>query len=140
MKRIATIISIVMMFVSVSAFASREPVVDEERISEVITDCYPWLKDYYEAGVMEVGSLTEETLSDGCVEYNIKYKFTRCFYEGKELMDVLKEKYPDVYIMKRAGLVKDVVVYRFVDHRTGEIATEVAYNRVERPHVFFRLW
>ena len=128
MKKLATIITIVLMFVSASAFASREPLVEVEKISEVINEYYPDLKDYYEAGVSDVASLTSETLADGTMEYNIRYRFIRNFYEGEELTKVLKEQYPDIYALKRAGLVKDVVVYKFVDKNTGQIFNQIAYN------------
>jgi len=126
MKKIATIIAL--MFASVLAFAMREPVNEPEKISEVINDYYPGLRDYYEAGVIDVASLTEEMLADGTKEYSIKYRFVRNIYEGPEKVKVLKECYPDIYALARAGLVKDVVVYKFVDQNTGRIFNQIAYN------------
>ena len=126
MKKFATII--VLMFASVLAFAMREPVSEPEKISMVINDYYPGLKDYYEAGVIDIASLTEENLPDGTMEYNIKYRFIRNVYEGAEKVRVLKECYPDIYVMARAGLVKDVLVYKFVDQNTGRIFNQIAYN------------
>ena len=112
-----------------TAFAAKTPITDEEKISEIISDYYPNLKDYYEAGVISLAFLNEETLLDGSTEYNIRYKFVNSFYKEDELDGVLKEKYPQVYAMKRMGLVKDVFAYRFVDRETGEIHTNVGYTR-----------
>lgn len=139
MKRF--IIAAVCMLFAVAAFAMKEQVTDEEKISEVITNYYPNLKDYYEAGVISLAFLNEETLLDGSTEYNIRYKFVNSFYGEDELDGLLKEKYPQVYNLKRMGLVKDVFAYRFVDRETGEIKTNVGYTRnvperrwTRRPH------
>lgn len=114
---------------STSAFATREPVTDEERISEIITDYYPGLKDYYEAGVISIAAVTEETLADGSTEINVRYKFVRSFYDENEVDEILKEQYPDVYRLKRFGFVKDVTVYKVVDRETGEILTKLGYTK-----------
>ena len=75
------------------------------------------------------GTVAEgETLPDGTTEYNIKYRFVRNVYEGDEKVKVLKECYPDIYALARAGLVKDVLVYKFVDQNTGQIFNQIAYN------------
>lgn len=129
MKKFVTIITIILM--SVSAYAAKEPIVGNENVSAVIDEFYPGLKDYYESGVLNIASLTEETLADGTVEYNIKYNFTRSMYEGEDLTKVLKKKYPDIYALRRAGLIKDVVVYKFVDKNTGLIFENVLYNWIE---------
>lgn len=130
MKKLVSIIAIALAF-TFSAHAAKEPIVENEKISTVIDEFYPGLKDYYEAGVLNIDSLTEETLADGTVEYNIRYNFTRSMYEGEELTQVLKEKYPDIYALRRAGLIKDVVVYKFVDKNTGLIFDKVLYNWIE---------
>jgi uncharacterized membrane protein len=135
MKRF--IIAALCMLFTVAAFAMKEPVTDEEKISEVITNYYPNLKDYYEAGVISLAYLTEETLLDGSTEYNIRYKFVKSFYGEDEIDGVLKEKYPQVYNLKRMGLVKNVYVYKFVDGETGEIRTNVGYERVTPRRGFF---
>ena len=127
MKRF--IIAALCMLFAVAAFAMKEQVTDEEKISEVITNYYPNLKDYYEAGVISLAYLTEETLIDGSTEYNIRYKFVNSFYTEDEIDGVLKEKYPQVYNLKRMGLVKNVYAYKFVDGETGEIKTNVGYTR-----------
>lgn len=127
MKRF--IIAALCMLFAVAAFAMKEQVTDEEKISEVITNYYPNLKDYYEAGVISLAHLTEETLLDGSTEYNIRYKFVNSFYGEDEIDEVLKEKYPQVYNLKRMGLVKNVYAYKFVDGETGEIRTNVGYTR-----------
>lgn len=129
MKKFVTIITIILM--SVSAYAAKEPIVGNENVSAVIDEFYPGLKDYYKSGVLNIASLTEETLADGTVEYNIKYNFTRSMYEGEDLTKVLKKKYPDIYALRRAGLIKDVVVYKFVDKNTGLIFENVLYNWIE---------
>jgi hypothetical protein len=129
MKKIMIIAALFCTMFTTNAFAMKEPVTDEEKISEVIANYYPNLKDYYEAGVISLAYLTEETLFDGSTEYNIRYKFVNSFYKEGEVDGVLKEKYPQVYAMKRMGLVKDVFAYRFVDRETGEIHTNVGYTR-----------
>lgn len=135
MKRF--IIAALCMLFAVAAFAMKEQVTDEEKISEVITNYYPNLKDYYEAGVISLAYLTEETLLDGSTEYNIRYKFVNSFYEEDEIDGVLKDKYPQVYNLKRMGLVKNVYAYKFVDGETGEIRTNVGYERVTPRRGFF---
>ena len=135
MKRF--IIAALCMLFAVAAFAMKEQVTDEEKISEVITNYYPNLKDYYEAGVISLAHLTEETLLDGSTEYNIRYKFVKSFYGEDEIDGVLKEKYPQVYNLKRMGLVKNVYAYKFVDGKTGEIRTNVGYERVIPRRGFF---
>ena len=141
MKRFMIIAALFCTMFTTNAFAMKEPVTDEEKISEVITNYYPNLKDYYEAGVISLAYLTEETLFDGSTEYNIRYKFVNSFYGEDELDTVLNEKYPQVYNLKRMGLVKNVFAYRFVDRETGEIRTNVGYTRnvlerrwTRRPH------
>ena len=89
---------------------------------------YPELKDYYEAGVMSIESLKEQTLGDGSTEYGIKYKFVKNYYDQAEIDEVLKEQFPDIYRMSKAGILKDISIYRFVDKNTGKILTNVAYN------------
>jgi hypothetical protein len=129
MKKIMIIAALLCTMFTTNAFAMKEPVTDEEKISEVITNYYPNLKDYYEAGVISLVCLTEETLFDGSTEYNIRYKFVNSFYTEDEIDGVLKEKYPQVYNLKRMGLVKNVYAYKFVDGKTGEIRTNVGYTR-----------
>ena len=128
MKRFMIIAALFCTMFTTNAFAMKEPVTDEEKISEVITNYYPNLKDYYEAGVISLAYLTEETLIDGSTEYNIRYKFVNSFYGEDELNTVLKEKYPQVYEMKRRGMVKNVSVYKFVSKETGEIRTNVEFE------------
>lgn len=129
MKKFVLVITIMLSLISVSAYASKESVVESKEVSEIINECYPNLKDYYEAGVLSIESLTRQTLGDGSTEYDIRYKFVNNYYEGEELTKVLKEQYPDLYMMSKAGLVKDVSIYRFVDRATGKILNYVAYNR-----------
>ena len=129
MKKFVLVITIMLSLISVSAYASKESVVESREVSEIINECYPNLKDYYEAGVLSIESLTRQTLGDGSTEYDIKYKFVNNYYEGEELTKVLKEQYPDLYTMSKAGLVKDISIYRFVDKATGKILNYVAYNR-----------
>lgn len=129
MKKIMIIAALLCTMFTTNAFAMKEPVTDEEKISEVITNYYPNLKDYYEAGVISLACLTEETLFDGSTEYNIRYKFVNSFYGEDEIDGVLREKYPQVYNLKRLGLVKNVYAYKFVDGKTGEIRTNVGYTR-----------
>lgn len=129
MKKISLLAAIAIATVfSTSAFAARETITDSEKTSEIINECYPELKAYYDTGVMSIESLTEETLGDGSTKYDIKYKFVKNYYDQSEIDDVLKEQYPDIYMMSKAGLLKDISIYRFVDKATGNILTNVAYN------------
>lgn len=79
------------------------------------------------------GSLKEQTLGDGSTEYGIKYKFVKNYYDQAEIDDVLKAQFPDIYMMSKAGILKDISIYRFVDKNTGKILTNVAYNSIRTP-------
>lgn len=79
------------------------------------------------------GSLKEQTLGDGSTEYGIKYKFVKNYYDQAEIDDVLKAQFPDSYRMSKAGILKDISIYRFVDKNTGKILTNVAYNSIRTP-------
>lgn len=114
---------------STTVFAAKEQITDEQEILKVLTDYYPTLKNYYEAGVIEIESLQEETLADGETKYDIKYKLVKNYYDESEIDNVLKEQYPDIYAMKRMGVIKDVSIYKFVYQDTGDILTNVAYNK-----------
>ena len=141
MKKIALLLIALLTF-AVSSFAMRETVTDSEKISYVISEYYPSLARYYEEGLIQVASLTEETLLDGDTEYNIRYRFVNAYCEGKELDDVLVKKYPNEYILYKAGMIKDVSVIKYVDRETGEIETHLAYNWVfqpRRPSRHFRM-
>lgn len=131
MKKFVLVITVILSLISVSAYATKTPITENEKITNIINECYPDLKDYYEAGVLAVESLTEERLFDGSTEYDIKYRFVRSLYEEDEIVAVLKEKYPAVYKMNEIGLVKDVSVYKFVDEVTGEIINGIIFNRNE---------
>lgn len=138
MKKLVSILAIALAF-AVSAFAAREPIVENEKISEVITNYYPNIAEYYGEGLIKVDALTENTLADGSTEYNIRYHFTRYQYTGEELNQVLKEKYQDIYRLKLFGLVKDVTVIKYVDKETGEITEHIYYNRARQArHRFHR--
>ena len=135
MKKISLLAAIAIATIfTTNAFASRETITDSKKISEIINECYPDLKAYYDSGVMSIESLQEETLADGCTQYDIKYKFVRNFYDQSEIDDVLKEQYPDIYMMSKTGLLKDVSICRYVDKATGNILTNVAYNRTAPRH------
>ena len=129
MKKIALLLTVVFSLFASNAFAMREPVTDNEKISYVISEYYPALVRYYEAGLIEVASLTEETLLDGDTEYNIRYKFVKNYYGAEELDEVLRKEYPVIWMMNDAGIVKNVAVYRYVDKETGEIKTNVTFDR-----------
>ena len=127
------ILAIAMVFATMfSANAMKEPVTDEFKVVEVIQNYYPHLTEYFAEGVMEIASLTEETLADGETEYNIKYKFVNYHLNEGELNSLLKTDYTNLYYMKRFGLIKDVSAIKFVDKNTGKILTKVSYNRSER--------
>ena len=128
MKKIILLAATFCAFFGTAAFAAQETITNDENISKVINECYPGLKDYYEAGVMSVESLQEQTLADGSTEYDIKYKFVKNYYDQGEIEEILREQYPDIYGMSKAGIIKDISIYRFVDKGTGTILTNVAYN------------
>lgn len=134
MKKISLLAALVIAsFFAASAYAGQETITDGEKISGIINDYYPELKDYYEAGVMSIESLKEQTLGDGSTEYGIKYKFVKNYYDQAEIDKVLKEQFPDIYRMSKAGILKDISIYRFVDKNTGKILTNVAYNSIRTP-------
>ena len=128
MKKIILLAATFCAFFGTAAFAAQETITNDENISKVINECYHGLKDYYEAGVMSVESLQQQTLADGSTEYDIKYKFVKNYYDQGEIEEVLREQYPDIYGMSKAGIIKDISIYRFVDKGTGKILTNVAYN------------
>ena len=102
MKKISLLAAIAIATIfTTNAFAARETITDSEKISEIINDCYPDLKDYYDTGVMSIESLQQETLADGSTQYDIKYKFVKNYYDQSEIDDVLKEQYPDIYTMSK---------------------------------------
>ena len=136
MKKLLSVIAIAMAF-AFTAFAGNYPIVNEEEISEVITNYYPNLSDYYGQGVIKVDALTEDTLADGSTEYNIKYHFVRYQYTGEEFTNVLKEKYYDLYRLSQHGLVKDIVIMKYVNKDTGEIEDHIYYTMVWRPRQRF---
>jgi ABC-type cobalt transport system substrate-binding protein len=72
MKKISLLAALVIAsFFAASAYAGQETITDGEKISGIINDYYPELKDYYEAGVMSIESLKEQTLGDGSTEYGL---------------------------------------------------------------------
>ena len=82
MKKISLLAAIAIATIfSSSAFAAPEAITDNEKTSEIINECYPGLKAYYET-----------------------------------------------------GLLKDVSICRYVDKATGNILTNVAYNRTAPRH------
>lgn len=144
MKKIIFIAALFCTLFSTAAFAAKESITDEQKISKVLAEYYPTLKNYYDAGVIEIESLQEETLADGETKYDIKYKLIKNYYDESEIDNVLKEQYPDIYAMKRMGVIKDVSIFKFVYQDTGDILTNVAYNTAERnrevPRHRMRTW
>ena len=114
-----------------AASAAKEPITDESKVAEVMTVVYPHLTEYFAEGVLEFASLTEETLLDGDVEYNIKYRFVNCRYGEDELNSYLLNNDRRLYRLKRIGIL-DVTALKYVDEKTGEIKTKVLYNRNPR--------
>lgn len=127
MKKIALLFVALLGF-AVSSFAMRETVTDTEKISYVISEFYPNLAQYYEEGLVQVASLTEETLADGETEYNVRYRFIKSYYKEDEIEGLLKEKYPNEYILYRGKLIKDVCAFKYVDKETGNVETFLGYN------------
>lgn len=138
MKKIVTLLIALLVLSVSSVFGMRTPIVDEGEIREVVELYYPHLKDYYDRGLLQVGSLSEETLADGSMEYNIRYRFVRAWVEDIDEMERIVEKeYPVIYLMRESGLVKDVKVYRYVEKESGEILTGITFERT-RPTKKFR--
>lgn len=129
MKRFAIIAALFCTLFGFNAFAAKEPVTDKQEMAQIINDYYPHLSNYYEEGVITVASISEETLLDGSTEYNVKYKFVNNFYDSAEADKILKEQYPKVYAMEKMRLIKNVKVYKCVNRNTGEILTNVIYDR-----------
>ena len=129
MKKYFVFAAIAFMFFGVSAFAAKDVVTDNGKIATVIDEYFPTIKEYCDAGVITVDRIEEEYLADGSTECSVYYKLVKNFYDQDEIDTVLKEQYPDIYRMKQKGVIKDVLVYRFLDKNTGEILTEVSYNR-----------
>lgn len=129
MKKIFLLAAIALVVFSTSAYASKDVITNTDKISEVINEHCPAIRDYYNAGVIKVETVNEENLADGRTEYSIFYKFVKNYYDQDEIDKVLEGQYPDVYAMKKKGVIKDVSVYRFVDKNTGKILTNVAYNK-----------
>lgn len=129
MKRFIILAAMFCTLFGTTAFAAKESITDEKKVSEILANYYPTLKSYYDAGVIEIESLQEETLADGETKYDIKYKLVKNYYDESEIDGVLKEQYPDIYAMKRMGIIKDVSIFKFVYQDTGDILTNVAYNK-----------
>lgn len=130
MKKIFLAIVIVLSSIF-AASAAKEPITDESKVAEVMTVVYPHLTEYFAEGVLEIASLTEETLLDGDVEYNIKYRFVNCRYDEDELNSYLLNNDRRLYRLKRIGIL-DVSALKYVDEETGEIKTKVLCNRNAR--------
>ena len=92
MKKIMLAIAIVFATIF-TASAAKEPVTDEFKVIEVIENYYPHLSEYFTEGLMEIASLTEETLLDGDIEYNIKYRFVSYQLSESEVNALLKSDY-----------------------------------------------
>ena len=129
MKKLIIIAVMFCTLFGFNAFAAKEPVTDKQEMAQIINDYYPHLSNYYEEGVITVPSISEETLLDGSTEYNVKYKFVNNYCDEQETNEILKEKYPRLYGLKKMGLIKNVIAIKYADRETGEILTNVVYNR-----------
>ena len=129
MKKFFFIAAAAFMFFGVSAFAAKDVVTDNDEILTLIEEYFPGIKDYYDEGVIKVDRVEEENLMDGTTECVVYYKLVKNFYDQDEIDEVLKEQFPNIYMMKKRGVIKDVAVYKFLDKSTGEIVTDVAYSR-----------
>lgn len=143
MKKIYLILVMVVALLVASCgtakYTSQAVVTDQAKIEQVINDYYPALKEYQDEGVIQIASVKEQTLADGETQYDVRYKFIENYYEGEDLINLLKEKYPDVYRMYMVGMVKDVQAYKFVDDK-GNVVNNVSYNHVRRHRGFLRPW
>lgn len=130
-------VSLLVSSCSVFRYSSQSTITDQDQISQIIKEYYPALQEYQDEGVIKIASVKEQTLGSGETQYDVKYQFVNNYYEGEELVNLLKEKYPDVYKMYQVGMIKDLVAYKFVDGG-GSVANMVSYNKVRRPRAFFR--
>ena len=76
MKKIILLAAIMFATIGV-AYATPEKINDKEKISKVITDYFPALKESYDNGTLYIDTLDEETLADGSTQYHIRYKFVK---------------------------------------------------------------
>ena len=132
-------VSLLVASCGTAKYTSQAVITDQAKVEQVIKDYYPALQEYKDAGVIQIASVKEQTLADGETQYDVRYKFINNYYEGEELVALLKEKYPDVYKMYQLGMIKDVQAYKFVDDN-GNVVNNVSYNRVRHRRGLFRPW
>ena len=136
MKKIFSLILVLGMFLSSCGTANYVNGTDvdvygAESIPYVLSNYYPGLYEYYTQGVLRVTSIREITLADGTIDYNVKYKFVKYYYNTHaERMEVVKELYPELYQMYLNGVIDINSVYKYVDRSTGRISYKVSYNRI----------
>lgn len=122
-----------MIFVScaTASYANQRRVNEMDEISYVLANHYPQLYTYYMEGVLDVDSMKEVVLEDGTVDYKVKYHFMKYYYRNySEMMEVLKNHFPELYQMYLNGVIEVTGIYKYVDRDTGVIRNHVLYRRI----------
>ena len=134
MKRFLSVLIVCCLFLSscgTANYVAGSGVYGSESVEYVLSNYYPGLYEYYKEGVLSVRSIKEITLSDGSIDYNVKYKFVKYYYNTHaERMEVVQKLYPELYQMYLNGVIDINSVYKCVDKTTGKIKYRVSYNRI----------
>lgn len=102
-----------------------------QSIPYVLSNYYPGLYEYYKEGVLRVTSIKEITLADGTIDYRVKYRFVKYYYDTQaEKMEIVKAFYPELYQMYINGVIDINSVYKYVDKNTGKLNYRVSYSRI----------
>ena len=97
---------------------------------QVLYETRPELVPYYEAHVLKITNMREIKDKAGNTRYELDYKFTRYYIRDlNERLQILKEKFPEMYDMYVNGYIELHNMYRFVDNE-GNIRYTVNYFRV----------
>ena len=135
MKKFSLLLVLIssMIFIScaTASYANQRRVKEMDEISYVLANHYPQLYTYYMEGVLDVDSMKEVVLEDGTVDYKVKYHFMKYYYRNhSEMMEVLKNHFPELYQMYLNGVIDITGIYKYVDKDTGVIRNHVLYRRI----------
>lgn len=132
MRKLITIILAVLLLMSCAS--QRQAVISDggrdSQTLQILSERYPELVYYYNENVLDVRSIRAVELSDGSIDYKVRYRFKRYYYQGYvERMECLRTYFPELYNMYCMGFVSIYTMYKYVDERTGQIGHHVAYLR-----------
>ena len=133
MRKIIFLLISALVLVSCAStrYAGQSVVEGNYEVSYVLANYYPQLFTYYEEGVLRVTSIKEITLADGTLDYNVKYRFVKYYYNTHaERMEIVKAMYPELYQMYLNGVIDINSVYKYVNRNTGRISYKVSYSRI----------